>query len=41
MEREAEGQARGREGWIVQRHRWESNVKEAMVGRGNKGELFF
>ena len=30
---------KGREGWMVQRHRWESNGKEAVVGRGNKGEV--
>ena len=30
---------RGREGWMVQRHRWESNGEEAVVGRGRRGDV--
>ena len=30
---------RGSGGWIVQRHRWESNGKEAVVCRGTRGEV--
>ena len=30
---------RGREVWMVQRHRWKSNGKETVVGRGKRGEV--